>query len=126
YLPALDIVACEGATFLNTKVRNIFMTTGGAPWKYAFTDGMKDNGTNTKFESVDVTDTPVVNRPLDFFSAMSVTSGTSKNYPTNAVQYGADIIFSREGNSLVMGFPATANVSDDQTVQFPILDAGQS
>ncbi|MBS2950660.1 hypothetical protein, partial [Klebsiella pneumoniae] len=54
YLPALDIVACEGATFLNTKVRNIFMTTGGAPWKYAFTDGMKDNGTNTKFESVDV------------------------------------------------------------------------
>ncbi|HDT5234760.1 TPA: hypothetical protein QHS53_001829 [Klebsiella pneumoniae subsp. pneumoniae] len=126
YLPALDIVACEGATFLNTKVRNIFMTTGGAPWKYAFTDGMKDNGTNTKFESVDVTDTPVVNRPLDFFSAMSVKSGTSKNYPTNAVQYGADIIFSREGNSLVMGFPATANVSDDQTVQFPILDAGQS
>ncbi|HEL5389905.1 TPA: hypothetical protein UOJ21_005894, partial [Klebsiella pneumoniae] len=33
---------------------------------------------------------------------------------------------SREGNALVMGFPATANVSDDQTVQFPILDAGQS
>ncbi|HCI6329949.1 TPA: hypothetical protein NPO68_004376, partial [Klebsiella pneumoniae] len=126
YLPALDIVACEGATFLNTKVRNIFMTTGGAPWKYAFTDGMKDNGTNTKFESVDVTDTPVVNRPLDFFSAMSVNSSTSRNYPTNAVQHGADIIFSREGNALVMGFPATANVSDDQTVQFPILDAGQS
>lgn len=126
YLPALDIVACEGATFLNTKVRNIFMTTGGAPWKYAFTDGMKDNGTNTKFESVDVTDTPVVNRPLDFFSAMSVNSATSKNYPTNAVQYGADIIFSREGNSLVMEFPVTANETDDQTVQFPILDAGQS
>ncbi|HHI3398987.1 TPA: hypothetical protein ACP475_005251, partial [Klebsiella pneumoniae] len=126
YLPALDIVACDGATFLNTKIRNIFMTTGSAPWKYAFTDGMKDNGTNTKFESVDVTDTPVVNRPLDFFSAMSVNSSTSKNYPTNAISYGADIIFSREGNALVMGFPATANVSDDQTVQFPILDAGQS
>ncbi|HBS6564377.1 hypothetical protein [Klebsiella quasipneumoniae] len=87
---------------------------------------MKDNGTNTKFESVDVTDTPVVNRPLDFFSAMSVNSSTSKNYPTNAVQHGADIIFSWEGNALVMGLPATANVSDDQTVQFPILDAGQS
>ncbi|HBR3249770.1 TPA: hypothetical protein L9R97_001673 [Klebsiella pneumoniae] len=126
YLPALNIEACEGPTFLNTKIRNIFMTTGGAPWKYAFTDGMKDNGTNTKFESVDVTDTPVVNRPLDFFSAMSVNSSTSKNYPTNAVQYGADISFSRAGNSLVMGFPATVNVSDDQTVQFPILDAGQS
>ncbi|HHC1479728.1 hypothetical protein [Klebsiella pneumoniae] len=126
YLSALDIVACDGATFLNTKIRNIFMTTGSAPWKYAFTDGMKDNGTNTKFESVDVTDTPVVNRPLDFFSAMSVNSNTSKNYPTNAISYGADIIFSRQGNSLVMGFPATANVSDDQTVQFPILDAGQS
>ena len=126
YLPALDIVACEGPTFLNTKVRNLFMTAGSAPWKYAFTDGMKDNATNTKFESVEVTDTPVVNRPLDFFSSMSVNSSTSKNYPTNAVQYGADIGFSREGNSLVMGFPATANVSDDQTVQFPILDAGQS
>ncbi|HBR4729228.1 TPA: hypothetical protein L9W56_000106 [Klebsiella pneumoniae] len=126
YLSALDIVACDGATFLNTKIRNIFMTTGSAPWKYAFTDGMKDNGTNTKFESVDVTDTPVVNRPLNFFSAMSVNSSTSRNYPTNAVQHGADIIFSREGNALVMGFPATANVSDDQTVQFPILDAGQS
>ncbi|MFW8986367.1 hypothetical protein ACOI6A_26090 [Klebsiella sp. C304] len=126
YLSALDIVACDGATFLNNKIRNIFMTTGSAPWKYAFTDGMKDNGTNTKFESVDVTDTPVVNRPLNFFSAMSVNSSTSRNYPTNAVQHGADIIFSREGNALVMGFPATANVSDDQTVQFPILDAGQS
>lgn len=125
YLPALNIVDCEGATFLNTKVRNIFATNGGAPWKYAFTDGMKDNGINTKFESVDVTDTPVVNRTMDFFSAMSVGSN-GKNYPTNAISYGPDIIFSREGNSLVMEYPITGNEMDDQTVQFPVLDAGHS
>lgn len=123
YLPALVIGSnCEGATFRDCSIRNIISTSYDAPWKSAFTEYMQDNGKGTKWESSQMTNTPAVIRPLDYYSALTLKSGsTTRYYPTNAVSYGADIVFTANNNALVMGFPATANVTDDQTVQFPIL-----
>lgn len=122
YLKALQIDSCDNAVFRDCSVRNIISTSYDAPWKNAFTKYMVDNGTNTAWESSMMTNTPAVLHPLNYYSALTLKSGSSTlYYPTNAVSYGADIVFTASNNALVMGFPATSNPTDDQTVQYPIL-----
>lgn len=122
YLKALQIDSCDNAIFRDCSVRNIISTSYDAPWKNAFTKYMVDNGTNTAWESSMMTNTPAVLRPLNYYSALTLKSGSSTlYYPTNAVSYGADIVFTASNNALVMGFPETSNPTDDQTVQYPIL-----
>lgn len=122
YLKALQIDSCDNAIFRDCSVRNIISTSYDAPWKNAFTKYMVDNGTNTAWESSMMTNTPAVLHPLNYYSALTLKSGSSTlYYPTNAVSYGADIVFTASNNALVMGFPATSNTTDDQTVQYPIL-----
>ena len=122
YLKALQIDSCDNAIFRDCSVRNIISTSYDAPWKNAFTKYMVDNGTNTAWESSMMTNTPAVLHPLNYYSALTLKSGSSTlYYPTNAVSYGADIVFTASNNALVMGFPATSNPTDEQTVQYPIL-----
>lgn len=122
YLKALQIDSCDNAIFRDCSVRNIISTSYDAPWKNAFTKYMVDNGTNTAWESSMMTNTPAVLHPLNYYSALTLKSGSSTlYYPTNAVSYGADIVFTASNNALVMGLPATSNTTDDQTVQYPIL-----
>lgn len=127
YLPALSILACDYATFRDCSVRNLISTSYDAPWKHAFTKYMTDNGTGTLWESSQLTSNPTVLQGRDYYSALTLKSGsTTRYYPTNSVFYGADIVFNAADGNLVMGFPATANATDDQSVQFPLLtDPGQ-
>lgn len=129
YLPALTVAgsAVFNATFINCSIRNLTSTSYGAPWKTTFTKYITDLGDNTSWESAQMTNTPVVQKGLDYYSAMTLKSGSSTlYYPTNALSYGADIVFSSgTNNSLVMGFPATSNATDDENVQYAILAAGQ-
>lgn len=122
YLKALQIDACDNAMFRDCSVRNIISTSYDAPWKNAFTKYMVDNGTNTAWESSMMTNTPAVLHSRDFYSDLTLKSGSTTLYrPTNAISYGADIVFTASSGALVMGFPATSNTTDDQNVQFPLL-----
>ncbi|WP_256682565.1 hypothetical protein [Klebsiella michiganensis] len=127
YLKALQIDACDNATFRDCSIRNIVSTSYDAPWKNAFTKYMVDNGTNTAWESSMMTNAPAVLHPRSFYSDMTLKSGsTTLYYPTNAISYGSDILFTAASGALVMGFPSTSNTTDDQNVQFPLLtDPGQ-
>lgn len=122
YLKALQIDACDNAMFRDCSVRNIISTSYDAPWKNAFTKYMVDNGTNTAWESSMMTNTPAVLHSRDFYSDLTLKSGSTTLYrPTNALSYGADIVFTASSGALVMGFPVTSNTTDDQNVQFPLL-----
>lgn len=127
YLKALQIDSCDNAMFRDCSVRNIISTSYDAPWKNAFTKYMVDNGTNTAWESSMMTNTPAVLHPRNFYSDLTLKSGSTTLYrPTNALSYGADIVFTASSGALVMGFPVTSNTTDDQNVQFPLLtDPGQ-
>lgn len=122
YLKALQIDACDNAMFRDCSIRNIISTSYDAPWKNAFTKYMVDNGVNTAWESSMMTNTPAVLHSRSFYSDLTLKSGsTTLYYPTNALSYGADIVFTSASGALVMGFPSTSNTTDDQNVQFPLL-----
>ena len=123
YLDSLNIVACEGATFRDCVIRNIISTSFDSPWKNAFTTYMHDNGVNTKWDSYQMSNNVTVQHPLSFYSNMTLKSGSSTLYfPTNSSYYATDIIFSQGSKrELIMGFPATNNITDDQNVQYPLV-----
>ncbi|HBU8487320.1 TPA: hypothetical protein MFB39_000772 [Klebsiella pneumoniae] len=123
YLSALNIVACDYAVFRDCDIRNLISTSYDAPWKTALTKYMTDNGRGTVWESSQMTGNPVVQRSMDYYSSLTLKSGsTTLYYPTNAYSYGPDIIFTAgDNNSLVISYPVTANETDDENFRYSFL-----
>ncbi|GAA0494695.1 hypothetical protein [Tatumella punctata] len=125
--PVLSIAeGVIGTKFIDCPVRLIDNTNYTAA-KALFSTYIKDSGSRTSWESYEMTSTPSVHNGQLYYSSLTLASGSNTKYvPTNASSYGSDITFGQgSAGELILGFPATTNASDDQSVQYPILDNAQ-